>query len=178
MASSDSEAIRLFHLSIPRSALDDLQTRLRLIRWPDKETVTDWSQGAPLATVQDLVRYWQTSYSWKPCEDLLNSYPQFTTTIDGVEIYFIHLRSDNDNALPLLFTHGWPGSVLEFLEGMMGQPYGGFPEPLRSKALRNRRKFDKRPGLYLDPVDFKKTDRKSTRLNSSHSGESRMPSSA
>lgn len=108
------DSIRRFKLAIPQSTLDDLQIRLRLTRWPDKETVSDWSQGVPLAVIQDLCTYWQTGYVWRRCEALLNSYPQFTTTIDGVEIYFLHIRSKHDNALPLLITHGWPGSVLEF----------------------------------------------------------------
>ncbi|THX08946.1 alpha/beta-hydrolase [Aureobasidium pullulans] len=110
----DSNAIYPFHLSIPQSELDDLQTRLRLTRWPDKETVSDDSQGVPLATMKELCLYWQNEYNWRKCEDLLNSYPQFTTTIDGVEIYFLHIRSKHENALPMLLTHGWPGSVLEF----------------------------------------------------------------
>lgn len=108
------DSIRPFKVAIPQSTLDDLQTRLRLTRWPDKETVTDWSQGVPLAVIQDLCAYWQTEYDWRRCEALLNSYPQFTTTIDGLEIYFLHIRSKNHNALPLLITHGWPGSILEF----------------------------------------------------------------
>lgn len=108
------KSIHPFKLSIPQSTLEDLQTRLRLTRWPDKETVTDWSQGVPLATIQDLCEYWQTNYDWRRCEILLNSYPQFTTTIDGVEIYFLHIRSKHENALPLILTHGWPGSILEF----------------------------------------------------------------
>lgn len=107
-------SIHPFKLSIAQSVLDDLQTRLRLTRWPDKETVTDWSQGAPLTVIQELCKYWQTKYDWRKCEALLNSYPQFTTTIDGTEFYFIHIRSKHENALPLLLTHGWPGSVLEF----------------------------------------------------------------
>jgi epoxide hydrolase len=111
---SASSAIHPFTLSIPQSSLDDLQTRLGLTRWPDKETVTDWSQGAPLAAVQDLCEYWQTRYDWRRCEALLNSYQQFTTTIDGVDIYFLHVRSKHDDALPMVLTHGWPGSVLEF----------------------------------------------------------------
>jgi pimeloyl-ACP methyl ester carboxylesterase len=108
------DPIHPFHLSIPQSTLDDLQTRLRLTRWPHKEPVTDTSQGVPLAAIQELCSYWQTHYDWRRCETLLNSYPQFTTTIDGVEIYFLHIRSKHAGALPLLVTHGWPGSVLEF----------------------------------------------------------------
>jgi pimeloyl-ACP methyl ester carboxylesterase len=111
---SASQSIHPFTLSIPSSTLDDLQTRLRMTRWPDKEIVTDWSQGVPLATIQELCEYWQTTYNWRRCEQLLNSYPQFTTVIDGVEFYFLHIRSKHSNALPMLLTHGWPGSVLEF----------------------------------------------------------------
>ncbi|KAF2220584.1 Alpha/Beta hydrolase protein [Elsinoe ampelina] len=103
-----------FHLSIPQADLDDLQTRLRLTRWPVRETVEDWSQGVPLSAIQELCTYWQTKYNWRRCEDLLNSYPQFTTTIDGGDIYFLHFRSKHEDALPMLITHGWPGSVLEF----------------------------------------------------------------
>jgi pimeloyl-ACP methyl ester carboxylesterase len=114
MASSTSNSIKPFNLSIPQSTLDDLQTRLRLTRWPDKEPVSDWSQGVPLAAIQELCEYWQTKYDWRRCEALLNSYPQFTTTIDGVEFYFLHIRSQHQNALPLVITHGWPGSILEF----------------------------------------------------------------
>lgn len=114
MAQSNHDYIRPFKVSIPQSDLDGLQTRLRLTRWPDKEPVDDWSQGVPLAVIQDLCKYWQTEYDWRRCEALLNSYPQFTTTIDRVEIYFLHIQSKHQNATPLLLTHGWPGSVLEF----------------------------------------------------------------
>lgn len=103
-----------FKLSITQAVLDDLQLRLRMTRWPHKETVTDWSQGVPLAAIQELCEYWQTRYDWRRCEMLLNSYPQYTTTIDGVDIYFLHIRSKYEDALPMLMTHGWPGSVLEF----------------------------------------------------------------
>jgi epoxide hydrolase len=114
MALPSSTSIAPFRLSVDQSTLDDLQARLRLTRWPDKETVTDWSQGVPLAAIQELCEYWQTEYDWRRCEALLNSYPQFTTVIDGVEFYFLHIRSRHENALPLMLTHGWPGSVLEF----------------------------------------------------------------
>lgn len=114
MASSTPNTIRPYRLSIPQDDLDDLQKRLELARWPEKETVTDWSQGVPLAAIQDLCEYWKTDYDWRRCEALLNSYPQFTTTIDGLEIYFLHIRSKHEDALPLVITHGWPGSVLEF----------------------------------------------------------------
>lgn len=114
MSVPTSNSIRPFKVSIPQSDLDDLQTRLRLTRWPDKETVTDWSQGVPLTTIQELCEYWQKKYDWRRCEALLNSYPQFKTTIDGVEFYFMHIRSKHEDALPMVLTHGWPGSILEF----------------------------------------------------------------
>ncbi|KAM0268949.1 hypothetical protein ACHAPA_004549 [Fusarium lateritium] len=114
MVSSSSSTIHPLKVEIAQSNLDDLQTRLRLTRWPDKEIVTDWSQGVPLASMHELCQYWQTQYDWRRCEALLNSYPQFTTTIDGVEFYFLHIRSKHENALPLILTHGWPGSILEF----------------------------------------------------------------
>ncbi|RGP78934.1 epoxide hydrolase [Fusarium longipes] len=114
MAQHKDPSILPFKVAIAQSDLDDLQTRLQLTRWPDKETVNDWSQGVPLATIQDLCGYWQRQYDWRRCEYLLNSHPQFTTIIDDVEIYFQHIRSKHHNATPLLLTHGWPGSVLEF----------------------------------------------------------------
>lgn len=114
MTMSTHDSISPFEPSIPQAALDDLQLRLRLTRWPDKETVPDWSQGVPLVTIRELCDYWQSNYDWRRCEAWLNSYPQFTTTIDDVEIYFLHIRSKHENALPMLLTHGWPGSVLEF----------------------------------------------------------------
>lgn len=114
MASPSPSSIRPFHRSIAQADLDDLHTRLRLTRWPDKEPVTDWAQGVPLAAIQELCEYWQYKYDWRRCEALLSSYPQFTTAIDGLEIYFLHIRSKHEDAAPLLLTHGWPGSVLEF----------------------------------------------------------------
>lgn len=132
MASAPSSTIHSFKLEIPQSSLDDLQTRLRLTRWPDKETVSDWSQGVPLARIRELCQYWQTKYDWRRCEALLNSYPQFTTSIDGVKFYFLHIRSKHENALPLVLTHGWPGSVLEFrhiIEPLVDpESHGGSPE--------------------------------------------------
>src|SRR4029434_5787099 len=95
---------------------DDLRRRVAATRWPDKETVADQSQGAQLATMQDLVRYWGTDYDWRKAEAKLNALPQFTTEIDGLNIHFIHVQSRHENALPLIMTHGWPGSVIELLE--------------------------------------------------------------
>jgi pimeloyl-ACP methyl ester carboxylesterase len=114
-ASPDNVAIRPFRVSIPQAALDDLRQRVRSTHWPDKETVPDPSQGAQLAKMQELVRYWGSGYDWRKVEAKLNGLPQFMTTIDGVDIHFIHVRSRHANALPLIVTHGWPGSVIEQL---------------------------------------------------------------
>jgi len=131
-ASDNDDAIRPFHLSIPESKLLDLRKRVRATRWPDKETVTDQSQGVQLAKIQALVHYWGTEYDWRKVEGRLNALPQFVTKRDGIDIHFIHVRSRHPNALPLLITHGWPGSVLE-LEHAIGPltdptSYGGRAE--------------------------------------------------
>ena len=109
-------AIEPFHLDIPESALIDLKQRLANTRWPEKELVDDWSQGAPLSKVQELCRYWAEDYDWRRCETRLNALGQFKTTIDGLGIHFLHVRSPVETARPLLMTHGWPGSVIEFME--------------------------------------------------------------
>ncbi len=108
--------IRPFHIEIPEEQLDDLRRRIAATRWPSKELVPDRSQGVQLATLQELARYWATDYDWRKAEAKLNALPQFTTEIDGVEIHFIHVKSPHENALPLIMTHGWPGSVIELLE--------------------------------------------------------------
>src|SRR6188472_1825830 len=108
-------AVRPFRVDIPESELDDLRRRIEATRWPSQELVTDRSQGVQLATLQALARYWATGYDWRRIEARLNALPQFTTEIDGVEIHFIHVRSQHQNALPLIMTHGWPGSVMELL---------------------------------------------------------------
>lgn len=105
-----------FRVAVPQADLDDLKQRLRRTRWPEAETVNDWSQGVPLKAAQKLVTYWAEQYDWRRCEAALNAHPQFTTVIDGVEIHFLHIRSRHANARPLLMTHGWPGAVLEFLK--------------------------------------------------------------
>jgi pimeloyl-ACP methyl ester carboxylesterase len=110
------EAIRPFHVHIPDTDLKDLRKRILATRWPDKETVADASQGAKLAKLQELVNYWGTGYSWRKAEAKLNTLPQFVTTIDSVEIHFIHVRSKEPNALPIIISHGWPGSVFELLK--------------------------------------------------------------
>jgi pimeloyl-ACP methyl ester carboxylesterase len=111
-----SHAITPFILNIPQAELDDLRRRLQATRWPERETVSDWSQGAPLAHVQTLCAYWRDHYDWRRCEARLNALGQFRTEIDGLGVHFLHVRSPHPNALPLLMTHGWPGSVIEFLK--------------------------------------------------------------
>jgi pimeloyl-ACP methyl ester carboxylesterase len=115
-AKAENGAIRPFDVDIPQEDLDDLDRRIAAARWPSKELVADRSQGVQLATLQELARYWAEDYDWRACEARLNALPQFTTEIDGVEIHFIHVRSPHEDALPLIMTHGWPGSVIELLE--------------------------------------------------------------
>jgi hypothetical protein len=114
--SAADRSIRPFKAEVPQADLDDLRRRIRATRWPDKETVADRSQGIQLAKLQELVRYWGAEYDWRKVEARLNGLPQFVTTIDGVDIHFIHVRSRHPKALPLLITHGWPGSVVEQLK--------------------------------------------------------------
>ena len=115
-APGDDETIRPFQINMPDADLVDLRRRLAAIRWPDKEIVDDDSQGVPLATMQELVRHWRTDYDWRKVEARLNGSPQFITRIDGVDVHFLHVRSKHDHALPLIITHGWPGSVIEQLK--------------------------------------------------------------
>jgi pimeloyl-ACP methyl ester carboxylesterase len=121
-----------FQVEIPDEALDDLRRRIAATRWPSKELVEDRSQGVQLATLQELARYWTTDYDWRKAEARLNALPQFKTEVDGVDIHFIHVRSKHENALPLIMTHGWPGSVIELLEtvGPLTDPtaHGGTAE--------------------------------------------------
>jgi hypothetical protein len=110
-------AIRPFAIpEVPETELEALRARIVATRWPDQETVTDDSQGVPLAMLQELARYWATEYDWRKCEAKLNALPHFTTEIDGLDIHFIHVRSDHEAALPLIVTHGWPGSIIEQLK--------------------------------------------------------------
>jgi pimeloyl-ACP methyl ester carboxylesterase len=109
-------AVRPFHINVPEEDLVELRRRVLATRWPDRETVTDRSQGAQLAKIQELVRYWGTDYNWRKVEAKLNALPQFLTEIDGLDIHFLHVRSRHPNALPLIITHGWPGSILELLK--------------------------------------------------------------
>jgi pimeloyl-ACP methyl ester carboxylesterase len=127
----DATAIHPFHVNVPETELAELRRRIAATRWPRKELVADRSQGVQLATVQKLARYWASEYDWRRCEARLNALPQFTTVIDGVEIHFIHVKSRHENALPLIMTHGWPGSVIELLDtvGPLTDPsaHGGDP---------------------------------------------------
>ncbi|MEU4547175.1 epoxide hydrolase family protein [Nonomuraea dietziae] len=124
-----SEDVTPFHLDVPEPVLGDLRERLTRTRWPEEETVDDWSQGVPLGYLRELCRYWAEDYDWRATERRLNALPQFRTSIDGFGIHFLHVRSSHDDALPLILTHGWPGSIVEFLKviGPLTDPtaYGG-----------------------------------------------------
>src|SRR5262245_46351116 len=112
----DDTSIRPFHIDVPGDALADLRRRVETTRWPERETVADQSQGVPLATMRELARYWSTAYDWAPCEARLKALPNFVTQIDGLDIHFIHVRSQHEGALPIVVTHGWPGSIIEQLK--------------------------------------------------------------
>jgi len=111
-----NDSIRPFHVNVPEEELTDLRKRIKATRWPEKETVSDQTQGVQLATMQALARYWATDYDWRKCEAKLNAFPQYITEIDGLDIHFIHVRSKHENALPVIITHGWPGSIVEQLK--------------------------------------------------------------
>jgi pimeloyl-ACP methyl ester carboxylesterase len=127
-----SDAIRPFHINIPQTALDDLHQRVLATKWPERETVADASQGVQLGTMKKLADYWTKDYDWRKIEAKLNALPQFITTIDGLDIHFIHVRSKHKNALPIIITHGWPGSIIEQIKiiGPLTDPtsYGGKAE--------------------------------------------------
>jgi len=129
---AEDRSIRPFKVQIPQASIDDLRRRIAATRWPDKETVDDRSQGAQLTKLRELLRYWGTDYDWRKAEAKLNALPQFVTNIDGVDIHFIHVRSRNKNALPVIITHGWPGSIIEQLKiiGPLTEPmaHGGSAE--------------------------------------------------
>src|SRR3982074_548524 len=114
--SEQADAIRPFNVNFPEAELTELRGRINATKWPERETVTDASQGVQLATSQALARYWGTDYDWRKCEARLSALPNFITEIDGLDIHFIHVRSKHENALPLIVTHGWPGSVVEQLK--------------------------------------------------------------
>ncbi|HEY6526829.1 MAG TPA: epoxide hydrolase [Solirubrobacteraceae bacterium] len=129
---SGATAIRSFHVEFPEDALEDLRSRVAAVRWPTQELVADRSQGVQLATLRALAEYWVTEYDWRRCEARLNALPQFKTEIDGVDVHFIHVKSRHEEALPLIMTHGWPGSVIEMLDtvGPLTDPteHGGRPQ--------------------------------------------------
>jgi pimeloyl-ACP methyl ester carboxylesterase len=131
-ATAEATVIRPFRIDVPQDQLAELRRRLAATRWPSRELVDDRSQGVQLATLQALARFWTTEYDWRACEARLNALPQFTTEIDGVDIHFIHVKSQHEGALPLIMTHGWPGSVIELLEavGPLSDPtaHGGRAE--------------------------------------------------
>ena len=124
-----TDAMEPFEIHVPDSVLSDLSERLARTRWPEAETVSDWSQGIPLAYVQDLCEYWREGYDWRAVEARINAMPQFVTAIGGVDIHFLHVRSPQEDARPLVLTHGWPGSIVEFLKviGPLSDPtaHGG-----------------------------------------------------
>src|SRR5580704_14471035 len=130
--SVSNSIIRPFTVETPEAELDWLRARIAGTRWPDKETVTDHSQRVQLATIQELARFWANEYDWRKCEATLNALPQFITEIDGLDIHFIHVRSKHEKALPLIVTHGWPGSIIEQLKiiGPLTDPtaHGGSAE--------------------------------------------------
>lgn len=113
---AQGDAILPFTLNVPQAALDDLAARLTRIRWPDRETVDDWSQGVPLERMRALVDHWQGDYDWRRCEAAVNAWPNHRTMIDGLGIHFLHVRSPHADAMPMILSHGWPGTFLEFLD--------------------------------------------------------------
>jgi len=130
-AAAEGTTIRPFRVDVPEAEVAELRRRVAATRWPDRETVADRSQGVQLAKIQDLVRYWGTGYDWRRCEAELNALPQFVTEIDGLDIHFIHVRSAHPGALPMIMTHGWPGSVLELLKVI-----GPLTDPPRTAGAR------------------------------------------
>jgi pimeloyl-ACP methyl ester carboxylesterase len=144
---------RPFHVEIPEERLEDLRRRIAAARWPSKELVPDRSQGVQLSTLQELARYWETDYDWRKAESKLNALPQFTTQIDGVDIHFIHVKSRHEKALPLIMTHGWPGSVIELLEvvGPLTDPtaHGGDAEDAFDLVLPSLPGY----GFSAEPTD-------------------------
>jgi epoxide hydrolase len=140
-------AIQPFRIDIPQADLDDLKARLARARWPDQLPGVGWDYGIPLGYVMELAGYWRTSYDWRVHERRLNTFPQFTTTIDGQNIHFLHVRSTERDALPLIITHGWPGSIVEFMEviGPLTNPSGTWSGS--GRRVPPGRPVD--PGLWL-----------------------------
>ena len=139
-----TDTITPYRMEIPESTLDDLRQRLANTRWPDPETTDDWSQGIPLAYMQEVVRYWASKYDWRRCEARLNRFDSFKTTLDGLGIHFLHVRSSQQDALPLVMTHGWPGSIVEFFKVI---------EPLADPAAQLIRAL-RRPAFFAYATNF------------------------
>jgi hypothetical protein len=137
---TSATAVRPFTVDVPQAEIDALRARVAATRWPDKETVDDRSQGVRLAKLRPLVEYWGTGYDWRKVEARLNALPQFMTEIDGLDIQFAHVRSPHDDALPLLMTHGWPGSIIELMKGIepLTNPtaHGGRAEDASTSSCR------------------------------------------
>ena len=137
-AATGGDAVRPFRIEVPDEALADLRRRVAATKWPERETVADATQGVQLATIKELARYWATDHDWRKVEARLNALPQFMTEIDGLDIHFIHVRSKHENALPLIVTHGWPGSIIEQLKIIdpLTNPtaYGGERSRMRSTS--------------------------------------------
>jgi hypothetical protein len=144
-----SDAIRPFRIDVPQEELVELRRRILAIRWPERETVTDESQGVPLTMIQELARYWGTDYDWRKCEAKLNALPQFMTEIDGLNIHFIHVRSKHENALPLIVTHGWPGSAPR--GRISGSGRGNSPKPRWVARLSGLFSSTSRPRQNTEP---------------------------
>src|SRR3954468_5390700 len=153
-ATAQATSIRPFKVETAGEDLEDLRRRIEATRLPSKELVEDRSQGVQLATIQQLASYWATDYDWRKAEAKLNALPQFTTLIDGVEIHFIHVRSDHEDALPLIMTHGWPGSVVEMIDsvGPLTDPtaHGGSAEDAFHLVLPSLPGY----GLSAEPVEI------------------------
>ena len=139
MISLDVSDIRPFRVNVPEAELTELRRRVSATKWPERETVTDQSQGVQLATIQKLASYWTTEYDWRKVEAKLNALPQFMTEIDGLDINFVHVRSKHENALPLIVTHGWPGSIIEQTEDCRSadQSHGTWRERIRRVPSRD-----------------------------------------
>src|ERR1700727_7082 len=144
-----SEDVSAFRVDVPEAALADLRERLRRTRWPEPETVTDWSQGTPLAYARELCRYWLQEYEWPAAQARLNRFPQYLTRISDLDVHFVHVRSPHPGATPLVMTHGWPGSVVEFRKGIepLTDPAGGGGAARGARPPRPARR------VRRDPVD-------------------------
>ena len=153
-AAGQSAAIRPFEVHVPEDQLVELRRRVTANRWPTRELVADRSQGVQLATIEELARYWTADFDWRKCEERLNALPQFVTEIDGADVHFIHVKSGHENALPLIVTHGWPGSVIELLEvvGPLTDPtaHGGTAEDAFDLVLPSLPGY----GLSAEPTDL------------------------